>query len=219
MAEERVHGVVPREVLTAESGLAFLQGLIEGRHPAPPFSGTTDIYLTEADEGRVVFTGVPSAGFFNPLGTIHGGWTSAILDSAMACAVHTTLAAGQGYTTVEMKLNFVRPVLPSSRKAQLRGPRHPPRCNARDVTGQARRRAGAPPRPRHRDLPHLRRSGPQGHGGLSATAETGPAPSFRATRSVEPGTHKRYRFRKDCNGALLKTPAFIGSGFRFAAPE
>jgi uncharacterized protein (TIGR00369 family) len=114
MAEERVHGVVSREVLTAESGLAFLQGLIEGRHPAPPFSGTTDIYLTEAAEGRVVFTGVPSAGFFNPLGTIHGGWTSAILDSAMACAVHTTLAAGQGYTTVEMKLNFVRPVLPSS---------------------------------------------------------------------------------------------------------
>ncbi len=121
MAEERVHGVVPREVLTAESGLAFLQGLIEGRHPAPPFSGTTDIYLTEADEGRVVFTGVPSAGFFNPLGTIHGGWTSAILDSAMACAVHTTLAAGQGYTTVEMKLNFVRPVLPSSGKLSCEG--------------------------------------------------------------------------------------------------
>jgi uncharacterized protein (TIGR00369 family) len=112
MTVHRVHGVVPRETLTGEPGLAFLRGLIDGRHPAPPFSKSTDIYLTEAEEGRVVFTGEPTEGFFNPLGTIHGGWTSAILDSAMACAVHTTLAAGQGYTTVEMKLNFVRPVLP-----------------------------------------------------------------------------------------------------------
>jgi uncharacterized protein (TIGR00369 family) len=106
-------GVVAREVLTAESGLSFLRGLIEGRHPAPPFSKSTSIYLTEAEEGRVVFTGAPSEGFFNPIGTVHGGWTSAILDSAMACAIHATLAPGQGYTTVEMKINFVRPILPA----------------------------------------------------------------------------------------------------------
>jgi uncharacterized protein (TIGR00369 family) len=112
MAADRVHGLVSPEVLTAESGLSFLRGLIEGRHPAPPFSRSTNIYLTQAEEGRVVFTGTPGEGFFNPLGTIHGGWTSAILDSAMACAVHTTLRAGEGYTTVEMKLNFVRPILP-----------------------------------------------------------------------------------------------------------
>jgi uncharacterized protein (TIGR00369 family) len=118
---ERVHGVVSRDVLTAEPGLDFLRGLIEGRHPAPPFSRSTRIYLTEADEGRVVFTGEPTEDFFNPLGTIHGGWTSAILDSAMACAVHTTLAAGQGYTSVEMKLNFVRPVLPSSGRLACEG--------------------------------------------------------------------------------------------------
>ena len=60
----------------------------------------------------MVFKGQPTEAFFNPLGTIHGGWTSAILDSAKACAVHTTLLAGQGYTSVEMKLNFVRPILP-----------------------------------------------------------------------------------------------------------
>jgi uncharacterized protein (TIGR00369 family) len=118
---ERVHGVVSREVLTAEPGLAFLRGLIEGRHPAPPFSRSTGIYLAEAGEGRVVFTGEPSEDFFNPLGTIHGGWTSAILDSAMACAVHSTLAPGQGYTTVEMKLNFVRPILPSSGRLTCEG--------------------------------------------------------------------------------------------------
>jgi uncharacterized protein (TIGR00369 family) len=109
---ERVHGVVARDVLVAEPGLAFLRGMIEGRHPAPPFSKATGIVLVEAEENRVVFKGVPSPDFFNPIGTIHGGWTSAILDSAMACAVHTTLQPGQGYTTVEMKLNFVRPILP-----------------------------------------------------------------------------------------------------------
>ena len=109
---ERVHGVVSRDVLVAEPGLSFLQVLIAGRHPAPPFSRATGIYLMEAEENRVVFKGTPTDAFLNPIGTIHGGWTSAILDSAMACAVHTTLKAGQGYTSVEMKLNFVRPILP-----------------------------------------------------------------------------------------------------------
>ena len=109
---ERTHGVVSRDVLTAESGLAFLQGLIEGVYPAPPFSHTTGIYLASVSEGRAVFTGVPTEEFLNPIGTIHGGWISALLDSAMACAVHTTLKPGQGYTSVEMKINFVRPILP-----------------------------------------------------------------------------------------------------------
>ena len=96
---ERTHGVVPREVLTAGTGLAFLQGLLDGDHPPPPFSRATGIYLREVAEGRVIFAGMPSAEFLNPIGTVHGGWTSAILDSAMACAVHTTLKAGEGYTT------------------------------------------------------------------------------------------------------------------------
>jgi uncharacterized protein (TIGR00369 family) len=111
---EREHGVVAREVLTAGSGLAFLQGLIDGIHPPPPFSRATGIYLTRVAEGSAVFSGVPSEEFLNPIGTVHGGWISALLDSAMACAVHSTLKPGQGYTTVEMKINFVRPVLPSS---------------------------------------------------------------------------------------------------------
>jgi uncharacterized protein (TIGR00369 family) len=110
----RTHGVVPRAVLTGGSGLAFLQGLIDGTHPPPPFSRATGIYLTAVSDGRAVFMGEPSEDFLNPIGTVHGGWASALLDSAMACAVHSTLKPGQGYTTVEMKINFVRPVLPSS---------------------------------------------------------------------------------------------------------
>jgi uncharacterized protein (TIGR00369 family) len=118
---ERTHGVVPREVLTAGTGLAFLQALLDADHPPPPFSRATRIYLREVAEGRAVFAGTPTAEFLNPLGTVHGGWTSAILDSAMACAVHTTLKAGEGYTTVEMKINFVRPVLPDSGELTCEG--------------------------------------------------------------------------------------------------
>jgi uncharacterized protein (TIGR00369 family) len=114
MADERIYGLASREALAGESGLEFLRGLIDGRHPAPPFSRTTRTYLVVADEGRVLFKGTPDETFFNPLGTIHGGWTAGILDSAMACAVHSTLKAGQGYTTMEFKVNLVRAIVPSS---------------------------------------------------------------------------------------------------------
>jgi uncharacterized protein (TIGR00369 family) len=118
---ERRHGVVPRQVMAAGTGLAFLQAIVDGVHPAPPFSQTTGIYLVEVAEGRVLFKGMPLEGFLNPLGTIHGGWISAILDSAMACAVHSTLRAGQGYTSAEMKVNFVRPLLPSAGELTCEG--------------------------------------------------------------------------------------------------
>ncbi|CAN7707616.1 PaaI family thioesterase [Bosea sp. LjRoot9] len=114
-------GVVSREVLLAEDGLSFLRGLAEGRHPGAPFADAMDLDLVEVEEGRVVFVGKPSARFFNPLGTIHGGWTATILDSAMACAAHTTLKVGEGYTTLEMKLNYVRPVMPDSGTVRCEG--------------------------------------------------------------------------------------------------
>jgi uncharacterized protein (TIGR00369 family) len=114
-------GVVSREVLLAEDGLSFLRGLAEGRHPGAPFADAMDLDLVEVEEGRVVFVGKPSVRFFNPLGTIHGGWTATILDSAMACAAHTTLKLGEGYTTLEMKLNYVRPVMPDSGTVRCEG--------------------------------------------------------------------------------------------------
>jgi uncharacterized protein (TIGR00369 family) len=107
-------GLVTRDELLAEDGLSFLRGMIEGRHPCAPYADTMDIHLVEAEEGRVVFTGKPSARFTNPLGAIQGGWAATILDAAMAHVVHTTLKAGDEYTTLEMKISFVRPVFPSS---------------------------------------------------------------------------------------------------------
>lgn len=105
-------GVVPRDEATRQSGLEFLRDLIAGRAPAAPISATAGFWLVAVEPGRAVFEGEPSAAFLNPLGTIHGGWISALLDSAMGCAVHTTIKAGQSYTTAELKVNFVRPVLP-----------------------------------------------------------------------------------------------------------
>lgn len=107
-------GVVPREEATRRSGLDFLRDLLAHRIPAAPISQTAGLWLTEAEPGRVIFAGEPSAAFLNPLGTVHGGWMATLLDSAMGCAVHSLLKPGQSYTTAELKVNFVRPVLPGA---------------------------------------------------------------------------------------------------------
>jgi uncharacterized protein (TIGR00369 family) len=111
---KRKVGVVTRETLVAEDGISFLRGMMEGRHPCAPYADTMNMDLVEVEEGRVVFLGKPSARFFNPVGTIQGGWAATILDGAMAHCVHTTLKVGESYTTLEMKISYVRPVLPSS---------------------------------------------------------------------------------------------------------
>lgn len=96
------------------SGLEIMQALLNEQLPPPAFAVTTDIWPTAVEEGRVVFRGEPSQRFYNPMGTIHGGWLSTLLDTAMGCVVQTLLPAGKSYTTVEMKLNFVRPAFEHS---------------------------------------------------------------------------------------------------------
>ncbi|OJU86353.1 MAG: phenylacetic acid degradation protein, partial [Shinella sp. 65-6] len=68
--------------------------------------------MTEVEDGRVVFAGLPSVDHLNPLGTVHGGWTATVMDSALGCAVFSVIKPGEAYTTIEFKLNLVRPVLP-----------------------------------------------------------------------------------------------------------
>lgn len=114
-------GLATRAELTAEPGLDFLLGMISGRHPAPPFSKTTSIRLVHAETGLAIFEGDPSLAFYNPLGVVQGGWASSILDAAMGCAIHTVVQAGHGYTTVEMKINFVRPLLESTGTVRAEG--------------------------------------------------------------------------------------------------
>ncbi|MCW9040685.1 MAG: PaaI family thioesterase [Rhodospirillales bacterium] len=92
------------------TGLEFLRALIDGKIPAPPMARTMDFRLDTVGEGLAVFRSTPAEFHYNPIGTVHGGYLGTLLDSAMGCAVHTTLKAGEGYTTLEFKVNLVRPM-------------------------------------------------------------------------------------------------------------
>ncbi len=105
-------GVLPLEVVARDGGLKVLREMIAGNLPAPPISQTLQFALTEVEEGRAVFKGLPDDAFLNPLGVVHGGWAATLLDSALGCAAMSTLKPGEGYTTAEFKVNLVRPILP-----------------------------------------------------------------------------------------------------------
>jgi uncharacterized protein (TIGR00369 family) len=103
------------------AGLPFLEAIRDGRLPAPPVSRLLGFELTEAEVGRAVFECEPSESHYNPIGSVHGGVISTLLDSALSCAVHTTLPAGTGYTTAELKVNFVRPVATGTGRLRSEG--------------------------------------------------------------------------------------------------
>lgn len=108
--EQRDYGLAPGEAFASLSGIELLRAMVAGELPAPPISRAMGILLVEIERGRAVFEGRPGPHLFNPLGGIHGGFALTLIDSAAGCAVHTELDAGVGYTTVETKANFVRPV-------------------------------------------------------------------------------------------------------------
>ena len=91
-------------------GLDMMQGILEGIYPAAPIAKILNYKVHAVKKGKVVFRGTPNLDSRNPMGTIHGGWYGTILDSAMACAVMTTLPAGKIQTTLEFKVNIIRPV-------------------------------------------------------------------------------------------------------------
>ena len=90
------------------SGLEFLQRLVAGELPPPPFATLLNFDLVEVKEGLATFAVKPAEYHYNPIGVVHGGLAATLLDSAMGCAVHSTLPAGSGYTTLEIKVNFIR---------------------------------------------------------------------------------------------------------------
>ncbi len=92
------------------SGLEVMQAIRDGRLPQAPITGTLDFRLVAAESGFVTFAGTPQLAFYNPIGTIHGGWIGTLLDSCMGCAIHTTIVPGEAYTTLEYKVNCVKAV-------------------------------------------------------------------------------------------------------------
>lgn len=90
------------------SGLEFLREILRGERPGPAIGKTLGFTLTSVEEGLVAFEGQASEAVLNPMGVLHGGFAATLLDSAMACAVQSTLPAGAACTSLEMKVNFVR---------------------------------------------------------------------------------------------------------------
>ncbi|MEH1169852.1 PaaI family thioesterase [Micromonospora sp. CPCC 205539] len=103
------------------SGLDLLRAMIAGELPPPPVMHLMDMTRMEADEGRVLVELIPQEFHYNPLGTVHGGVISALLDTAAGCAVHTTLPTGVGYTSLDLNVKFLRPVTTASGMLRCEG--------------------------------------------------------------------------------------------------
>ena len=98
------------EEIKAVSGLEFLRRIAEGEAPQPPICHTLGFRLAAVGTGFALFTMTPAFRHYNPIGTVHGGVAATLLDSCMSCALQTNLEAGLGYTTLEFKVNLVRPI-------------------------------------------------------------------------------------------------------------
>jgi uncharacterized protein (TIGR00369 family) len=92
------------------SGLEYVRAIRAGELPPPPIAVVLNFAIVEAEEGRTVFEGEPGEEHYNPIGVVHGGYASTLLDSALGSAVHTTLPAGAGYTSQTLEVKYLRPI-------------------------------------------------------------------------------------------------------------
>jgi uncharacterized protein (TIGR00369 family) len=107
-ARSKGQGMLTLENLRECSGLELFKKMIAGELPRPPISDTLGFYMVHAEKGHVIFQGTPQHRHYNPIGSVHGGFHATLLDSCVACAIQSTLEAGQGYTTIELKVNYIR---------------------------------------------------------------------------------------------------------------
>jgi uncharacterized protein (TIGR00369 family) len=107
---EMSHSFVTTEVLKSMSGMEFIEAIIQGSLPMPPIGITLGFAPVAARPGFVSFEGTPARSHYNPIGSVHGGYAATLLDSCMGCAVHSMLDKGRGYTTLEIKISFVRAI-------------------------------------------------------------------------------------------------------------
>lgn len=105
-----VYGAVSPTAIAGMTGKEVLQAISTGALPAPPMAKTLSFWLVEVGDGFAVFEAEAGPHLLNPLGSVHGGWALSLIDSATGCAAHSLLPPGVGYTTVETKANFARPI-------------------------------------------------------------------------------------------------------------
>lgn len=114
-------GVSTLDEIRKRSGLDFLLAIGQGDLPSPPICHTLRFWPVEVEPGRMVFQGTPGAEHYNPIGSVHGGYAATLLDSAVGCAVQSMLPQGSGYTTLELKINYVRALTTQSGPVRAEG--------------------------------------------------------------------------------------------------
>lgn len=128
--------------MASMSGRDYLQAMIAGELPPPPISGLMSFVGESVGEGTVRFRCTPDESAYNPIGLIHGGLVCTLLDSVVGCAVHSTLPAGTGYTSLEIKVNYLRPVRAGEGDLLATGTVTKPGRRAAFADGEVRDRAG-----------------------------------------------------------------------------
>ncbi len=101
-------GVASRDDLTSRTGIDFMSAIAQGALPPAPIAELLGIAPISVERGTVVFQGTPTAAHYNPMGVVHGGYAATLLDTVVGCSIHTMLPAGKGYTTLELKVNYIR---------------------------------------------------------------------------------------------------------------
>jgi uncharacterized protein (TIGR00369 family) len=114
-------GVLPLEIISRYSGLEVLQRMANGELPLPAMSEIIPFRLTEVAAGRVVFESTPNERFYNTAGIVHGGYAMTLLDTCMGIAAYSTLGPAIRYTTMETKVNFIRPIMATTGKLKAIG--------------------------------------------------------------------------------------------------
>ena len=105
---------VSSDAVASTGGLEFLSGLRDGIHPPPPIASLFGMRIREVEVGRVVFEFDPDESFYNPIGTVHGGVLCTLADTVIGCAVHSTLDAGVGYTSIDLQVSYLAPLTSTS---------------------------------------------------------------------------------------------------------
>lgn len=111
----------PLEQLKQLGGLAFLKNVVAGVYPPPPISAMLGFRFIEIEASRAVVAMTPHSGHYNLIQTVHGGVHATLLDTAMACCILSSLPVGQGFTTLELKINYVRPMTEATGEVRAEG--------------------------------------------------------------------------------------------------
>ena len=118
---DKKFGVATRDEIAGMTGREVLQAIIDGRLPAPPIAKTMSFDIIEVGDGTCVFEGETGSHLLNPLGGVHGGWALTLIDTVTGCAAHSILPAGVGFSTIETKANFSRPIAADTGRVRAEG--------------------------------------------------------------------------------------------------